>query len=173
MSQTITISLGTPVEFKAGKYPDLNLREFTVGEWAVAEAQSNPTPIFIKLISLVSAWPEEAVSELPWTQFDEATAFLGEMLNRSYNEPRSSIDLDTPIEFNGKTYDTLALREFKAGEKSKAETHATRTLQDIQLMSFVSGWPVPAIRRLPITKFEEGRAFLLGFIRRGPATGES
>ena len=62
------------------------------------------------------------------------------------------------------------LREFKVGEKSKAETHATQTKQDIQLMSFVSNRPVPAIRRLPITKFEEGRAFLRGFMGRGPGT---
>ena len=77
MGEAKNILLDTPVEFKAGKYAELKLREFTVGEWDVAEAQGSPTPVFAKLISLVSAWPEEAVNELSWTQFDEATAFLG------------------------------------------------------------------------------------------------
>jgi len=172
MSMAKTIFLDDPVEFKGGKYAELSLREFTVGQWALAEEKGNPTAVFMHLISLVSEWPNEVVGELPWTKFDEATVFLGEMLNLSFPNPRSVIELEQPIQFNGKAYDILTLREFKASEKSKSETHATRTLQDIQLISFVSGWPVPAVRRLPFTKFEEARTLLAGFMRRGPETGE-
>lgn len=168
-----TTLLDAPIEFNGGKYGELKLHEFTVGQWTVSEAASNPTAIFTKLISAVSEWPEEAVSELPWTKFDQSVAFLGEMLNRNFDKPRSVIELDGAIEFNGKTYDTLLLREFKAGEKSKSETHQTPTLQDIQLISLVTEWPVPAVRRLPITIFQEARQFLAGFMRRGQETGEN
>lgn len=84
-----------------------------------------------------------------------------------------SIHLDEPIKFSGGEYQQLDLREFTVGEWKKSELHSRATAQYTQLLSSVSTWPVPAIEMLPISKFDEAIAFLVGFMRRGQATGEN
>ncbi|HET6606746.1 MAG TPA: phage tail assembly protein [Rhodopila sp.] len=87
-------------------------------------------------------------------------------------EKTTTIFLDDPIKFNGGEYSQLELREHTIGEWKKAETHRTATTHFIQLISSVSGWPVPAVEQLPQSKFDEAVLFLQGFMKRGPATGE-
>lgn len=81
--------------------------------------------------------------------------------------------LDPPIESAGGKYDELRLREPLIGEWNKAETHKTPTLQFIALISAVSGWPVPAVHLLPVSKFNEAVDYLAGFLGSGRATGET
>jgi hypothetical protein len=91
-----------------------------------------------------------------------------------------TIELAKPIEFQKGAYQALALREPTVGEMRKADGQCrnsvnmeTLRLRDIHLVAMVSGWPVPAVEMMPISKLEEASKFLLGFIETGPKTGES
>ncbi|TMV78777.1 phage tail assembly protein [Thioclava sp. BHET1] len=83
------------------------------------------------------------------------------------------IELDKALEFNGGTYQTLRLREFTVGEWDRAQTHNGDTAQMIALMTAVSGWPEPVIRQLPMSSYNAGMAYLMGFFTAGLPTGDS
>ena len=85
------------------------------------------------------------------------------------------IALERPIELNKGRYDALDLREPTVGEMLRAEGHLRKgvtveamRLRDIHLVAAVSGWPVAAVERLPVSKMEQATEFLLAFAERTP-----
>lgn len=87
-------------------------------------------------------------------------------------EKTKTIYLDKPIEFNGGKYEQLDLREPIISEKIKALTHKDFDTQTVYLISFVSGWPVPAVLMLGVTVINEAAAFLYPLLAHGLPTGE-
>ncbi|HSR78764.1 MAG TPA: phage tail assembly protein [Xanthobacteraceae bacterium] len=105
----------------------------------------------------------------------------GEIAEPGGDEPRVlDIELDPPIEWNNKTYETLHLEEPTAHMVERAEqelagnmsVHALRKYQ-IALVSHASGQPRQVIERMRISQVREAADFLSRFIGGGQATGES
>jgi Phage tail assembly chaperone proteins, E, or 41 or 14 len=95
-------------------------------------------------------------------------------------EPRTlDIEIEPPIELNGKTYSTLHLAEPTAKMVELAEqelsasmsVHALRKYQ-IALVAQGSQTPLPVIQRMRISQVREAADFLSAFIGGGPQTGE-
>jgi hypothetical protein len=95
--------------------------------------------------------------------------------------PRTlDIELDPPVEDNGKTYSTLHLEE-PTGlmvERAEAElagamsVHALRKYQ-ISLVSHGAGVPRSVVNKMRISQIREAADFLSRFIGGGPPTGET
>lgn len=172
-----TIVPSAPIQFNGGEYSELKLREFSLGEFIQARNAPGPTAEWIKLISAVSKWPEKAVEMLGASDFEAVKAFFKVFMQQAepgdWTEAAPEIQLSTPVKFGDKEFWSLPLREYTVGEKRKSETHAGAHKQWAQLISFVSGWPLPAVEMLPITKYWMARDYLEGFTRAGPATGEN
>ena len=84
------------------------------------------------------------------------------------------IELTLPVEFGGKTYDKIVLREPTAGEVVKAFNGATGLAATILLVSIVSDIPRGAIEKVGISKVREASEFLELFTSTpGPAIGEN
>lgn len=100
--------------------------------------------------------------------------------SQSQELPRTlDIELDPPIDFNGKTYTTLHLEEPTAQMVERAEAellqmnvHTLRKHQ-IALVSQGSQTPRAVIERMRISQVREAADFLSSFIGGGPQTGET
>lgn len=95
--------------------------------------------------------------------------------------PRTlELDLDPPIEANGRSYASLHLEEPTARMVERAEAelaagvtvHALRKYQ-IALVSQASGLPRAVVEQMRISQVREAADFLSAFIGGGPATGET
>lgn len=82
-----------------------------------------------------------------------------------------TIKLRKPIEFAGKTYTELPLREPTLGEVADAQKHDGLT-SDIFLIAAVTGMEIPAVRAIGYRDAKEARDFLAVFID-SPVTGET
>jgi hypothetical protein len=97
------------------------------------------------------------------------------------NVPRElDIEIDPPVEDNGKTYSTLHLQEPTTGQTLRAEQELaagtnihTMRLYQISIVSQVSGVPRSAILKMPTSLVDEAGAFLASLPARGRATGET
>jgi hypothetical protein len=98
---------------------------------------------------------------------------------RPVDESRiKDIEIDPPIEVNGKTYDVLHLEEPTAQMIERAEqelsgamsVHALRKYQ-ISLVSLGSKTPRAVVERMRISQVKEAADFLSSFIGGGPAIG--
>ncbi|MDO9714298.1 phage tail assembly protein [Paracraurococcus lichenis] len=94
--------------------------------------------------------------------------------------PELEIELDEPIEWNGKSVSSVVLREPKAREVQQAlaeigngNTPDTVYKYQISLISKVSGHSRQIIEQLPIRKLAQGFRYLEAFLEPGPETGES
>jgi hypothetical protein len=88
------------------------------------------------------------------------------------------IELDPPIEWNGKTYSSLHLEEPTGrmveraeGELSQASNFQALRRYQFALLSLVSGVPRQVIEQMRISQINEGTDFLRPFISGGPETG--
>lgn len=81
-----------------------------------------------------------------------------------------TVELAEPVEFGGKSYDKLDLREPTAGEYMKA-MRETGFKASITLVALVAGHPPGAVEKMPLGKVLEADRFLSGFIEPGPTTG--
>jgi hypothetical protein len=105
----------------------------------------------------------------------------GNGLRADDDTPRSlDIELDPPIEFNGKTYSTLHLEEptgrmIERAESELATTANIHTLRKYQfaIVSLASGVPRGAIEQMRISQIEDAALFLARFTGGGRATGET
>lgn len=97
-------------------------------------------------------------------------------------EPQRTFDLDIdpPVEVNGRTYASLHLEEPTARmvERAEAELAAAVTVHtmrkyQIALVSQASGLPRAAIEQMRISQVREAADFLSSFIGGGPPTGET
>lgn len=98
-------------------------------------------------------------------------------------DPELVIEISPPIVYQSGTFDVLRLREPNAREVRNAERNfkgnplnqgpVEMRSYEIALVQAVSGWPMPAIEALPITKLDEAGRYLQLFIGRGQATGRT
>lgn len=99
----------------------------------------------------------------------------------SAEEIRSmDIELDPPIEFNGKSYATVHLEEptGKMIEKAEGELGQNPSIQasrryQFALISLSSGIPRGAIEQMRISQINKASDFLSEFIAGGRRTGET
>lgn len=82
-----------------------------------------------------------------------------------------SIELREPIEFGGRTYTSLELREPKAGELEKASLAATSAGTIISLIASMMNCPRKVIEQVPSTEFNEASDFLGSFGSRPTTSG--
>src|SRR3712207_5095212 len=95
--------------------------------------------------------------------------------------PEMEIELDEPIEFAGKSYSSVLLRESKAREVEQAlavvgesTTPDAAYRYQIMLLSKVSGLPRQVIEQFPVRKLRLGFNYVTDFLEDdGPKTGES
>jgi len=175
---TKNIAIARVIKANGGEYRQLELREYTLSEFLRVIGQAGETAQWSKIISSVSGWPDQAVDQLGARDLEEAKAFLQGFSRQAQDfgawseEPRT-VHLDAAVQFGGTDYAALDLREYTVGEKRRAETHSGEHKQWAQVIAAVSGWPLPAVEKLPITKYWEARWYLEGFTLAGRATGES
>ncbi|QCO13992.1 phage tail assembly protein [Azospirillum brasilense] len=89
----------------------------------------------------------------------------------SSHPDEKTIILRKPVEFAGRTYSELQLREPTLGEFADACKHEGVT-SDIFLIAAVTGIEVQAVRKIGYRDAKEARDFLAVFIN-SPATGET
>jgi Phage tail assembly chaperone proteins, E, or 41 or 14 len=95
--------------------------------------------------------------------------------------PRTKdIEIDPPLDVNGKTYSTLHLEEPTARmvERAEGELSGTMTVHtlrkyQISLVSNGAGVPRAVIEQMRISQVREAADFLSSFIGAGLPTGES
>ena len=88
------------------------------------------------------------------------------------------IEIDPPIDFNNKTYESLHLEEPTARMVERAESelaanfnvHTLRKYQ-ISLVCQATGTPRQVVEQMRISQLKKASDFLSSFIGSGPATG--
>ncbi|MFT9251622.1 MAG: phage tail assembly protein [Acetobacter okinawensis] len=139
----------------------------------------------IDLICRLAVWPKLAVDQLPTRILDKAVAYataFEENVRRKPDEkpecPESLILLFTPpIEAVNQSFSEMVLREPVVSERRKYKATESRGsfsdfLQaEIDLVSAISGWPMAAVLKMPISKFAKGADYLTGFFMTGHQTG--
>jgi hypothetical protein len=90
------------------------------------------------------------------------------------------IEIDPPVEWNGKTYSTLHLEEPTGQQIERAEAELAavvniHTLRKYQfaIVSQASGMPRQAVEKMRISQIKQAADFLTSFTSSGPETGES
>jgi Phage tail assembly chaperone proteins, E, or 41 or 14 len=82
------------------------------------------------------------------------------------------VTLRKPVEFAGKIYDELRLREPTAGEMEEISKHSG-TAGTIFAIAQVSGTPIGAVRRIGVRDMNKAGDYLLGFLEDRPSTGKT
>ncbi|CAB3783299.1 hypothetical protein LMG28688_01619 [Paraburkholderia caffeinitolerans] len=86
------------------------------------------------------------------------------------------INLKKPITLKGdtKTYETVTLREPEVDELDRsAQVQGSQYAANAALIAMVSGIPLPVIRKMVKTDYEEAVTFLSGFTWTPPQSGET
>jgi hypothetical protein len=90
------------------------------------------------------------------------------------------IEIDPPVEWNGKTYSTMHLSEPTGVQIERAEAELAavvniHTLRKYQfaIVSQASGVPRQAVEKMRISQIKQAADFLTSFTTSGPETGES
>ncbi|MCI2023607.1 MAG: phage tail assembly protein [Acetobacter fabarum] len=139
----------------------------------------------IDLVCRISGWPKVAVDQLPTRILDKAVAYASafeENARRKQDEepecPESLTLLFSPsIEAVNQSFSEMVLREPVVSERRKYKATESRGsfagfLQaEIDLVSAISGWPMAAVLKMPISKFAKGADYLTGFFIAGHQTG--
>lgn len=91
-----------------------------------------------------------------------------------------TIEVKPPVEFKGRTYAEIVVREPTAKQVRQAEqnmgsgvTMGSMRNRKIWLVSLAADIPVPAVEMMPISAVERAAAYLEGFINAGLETGAS
>ena len=93
------------------------------------------------------------------------------------DDQQGTITLDAPIEFQNRKYETLQLREPTIGEviRGDGQMRNGSSLESMHsrecvIISAVTGWPLPAAHRLPISVHNRAWSYLEAFLRTGLQT---
>ncbi|WP_338331311.1 phage tail assembly protein [Acetobacter sp. LMG 32666] len=182
-----TITTKGGVEWK-----ELHLREPTVFHCLQSAKVIGKNPSIesiydsqIDLTCRLSGWPKVAVDQLPTRILDKAVAYASafeENARRKQNEKPECLEslillFTPPIEAVNQSFSEMILREPVVSERRKYKATESRGsfadfLQaEIDLVSAVSGWPMAAVLKMPISKFAKGADYLTGFFMTGHQTG--
>lgn len=175
------------------EWKELRLREPTVFHSLQAAKVIGKKPSIesiydsqIDLVCRISGWPKLAVDQLPTRILDKAVAYASAFEENSRRkqdeEPEcreSLILLFSPaIEAVNQSFSEMTLREPVVSERRKykaTESHGSFAdfLQaEIDLVSAISGWPLAAVMKMPISKFAKAADYLTGFFMAGHQTGK-
>ncbi|GAA3684280.1 phage tail assembly protein [Acetobacter lovaniensis] len=174
------------------EWKELRLREPTVFHSLQAAKVIGKKPSIesiydsqIDLVCRISGWPKVAVDQLPTRILDKAVAYASafeENARRKQDEepecPESLTLLFSPsIEAVNQSFSEMTLREPVVSERRKYKATESRGsfadfLQaEIDLVGSISGWPLAAVLKMPISKFAKGADYLTGFFIAGHQTG--
>ncbi|MFT8863018.1 MAG: phage tail assembly protein [Acetobacter fabarum] len=174
------------------EWKELRLREPTVFHSLQAAKVIGKKPSIesiydsqIDLVCRISGWPKVAADQLPTRILDKAVAYASafeENARRKQDEepecPESLTLLFSPsIEAVNQSFSEMALREPVVSERRKYKATESRGsfadfLQaEIDLVSAISGWPMAAVLKMPISKFAKAADYLTGFFMTGHQTG--
>jgi hypothetical protein len=94
--------------------------------------------------------------------------------------PSFTLELISPVKFDGRDYPQLILQEPTVKQVLRADeqlrngaTVAAMRNREIHLVALVSGLPVPVIEQIRISDLNRSMAYLNPFLQLGLATGES
>ena len=88
-------------------------------------------------------------------------------------DPTKTIEINPEITFGNQTYNRLELQEPTAAMVDKATNQHGAFKIMMVLVSHVSGWPMGAVEKLPVSVLTEAGTYCLSFLPSGPGTGES
>lgn len=139
----------------------------------------------IDLVCRISGWPKVAVDQLPTRILDKAVAYASAFEENARRKPDEDAEcpeslillFSPPIEAVNQTFSEMTLREPVVSERRKYKATESRGsfadfLQaEIDLVSAISGWPMAAVLKMPISKFAKAADYLTGFFMTGHQTG--
>ncbi|MCP1243237.1 phage tail assembly protein [Acetobacter lambici] len=174
------------------EWKELRLREPTVFHSLSAARVIGKKPSIesiydsqIDLVCRLSGWPKMATGQLPTRILDKAVAYASafeENARRKQDEEPECLEslillFTPPIEAVNQSFSEMVLREPVVSERRKYKATESRGsfadfLQaEIDLVSAISGWPMAAVLKMPISKFAKGADYLTGFFMTGHQTG--
>ena len=186
---TLEIAFDPPLVVGGRPYASISLREPRVSEMRASEeligtvaTPANVTDAEMRLVSLVSGYPDEVVEKLSASQHDRAVLFLTGFEPPAREEaerfPSLELEFDPPVEIQKGVFHEMRLREPTIGERRRAEAHLAKGVTaaslrnaEISLVVDVSGWPHAAVLKMPITAFARAAVYAGGFLEHGRQTG--
>lgn len=174
------------------EWKELRLREPTVFHSLQAAKVIGKKPSIesiydsqIDLVCRISGWPKVAVDQLPTRILDKAVAYASAFEENARRKPDEDAEcpeslillFSPPIEAVNQTFSEMTLREPVVSERRKYKATESRGsfadfLQaEIDLVSAISGWPMAAVLKMPISKFAKAADYLTGFFMTGHQTG--
>lgn len=178
---------------KDGKqWLELRLREPTVFHCLQAAKVIGKKPTIesiydsqIDMVCRISGWPKVAVDQLSTRLLDQAVAYVSAFDENARRKPdeepdcrdRLILTFSPEIEAVGQSFSEMSLREPVVSERRRYKASEGRGsfadfLQaEIDLVAAISGWPLAAVLKMPISKFAVGADYLTGFFIAGHQTG--
>lgn len=162
----------------AGPMPLREPMQHEADEFYTLSAKTSPHDAMGNLIARVSGSNRPAVDALPISVLRRGQAYLVTFLNavpdvHADPAPEYRIGLDKPVtSLNGReAWEEITLREPNFAEVGKF--HDEKELKDeraamLSLMAELSGVNRFALSKIPLSKFREGQAYLLGFLTYFP-----
>ncbi|ORJ23960.1 phage tail assembly protein (plasmid) [Rouxiella badensis] len=159
-----------------GAIPLREPKYFEVSDFYKEKDKTDQHEAMASLMAKISGQSRKEIAQLPIKVFREGHAFLLEYLNywpTVEQDDSYIIQLDNVItSLNGvEGWNEVALREPVFSEFSQFNAEAKKTSdQDAMglLMSLISGVNRIAITKMPISKYREGSAYLMGFLTYFP-----
>ncbi|MFT8334682.1 MAG: phage tail assembly protein [Acetobacter orientalis] len=178
----------------AKHYTELHLREPVVFHILQAAKVIGKRPSLesvydsqIDMVCRISSWPKVIVDQLPSRVLDQAIAYLNsfeEDARRGEDEepecPDSlTLTFSPAIDAVDQSFTEMSLHEPVVAQRRRYKaTESKGNFADfiqaqINLVAAVSGWPLAAVLKMPISKFAKASDYLTGFFISGRAIGSS
>ncbi|MFT9016411.1 MAG: phage tail assembly protein [Acetobacter sp.] len=186
-------TLDTPITTRDGReWKTISLREPCVFHCLQAAKVIGKKPSLesvydsqIDMVIRISGWPKAAVDQLGSTILDSAVAYVSAFEDDARRAPAADPDcppslvlvLSPAIEAVNTTFTDMTLREPVVAERRRFKaTEGRGSVADflqaeIDLVGEVSGWPLAAVLKMPISRFAQAADYLTGFFTNGRRTG--
>jgi hypothetical protein len=139
----------------------------------------------IDMVCRISSWPRVAVDQLSTRLLDQAVAYVSAFEENARRKPDEEPDcrdrlilvFSPEIEAVGQSFSEMSLREPVVSERRRYKASEGRgsfadfMQAEIDLVAAISGWPLAAVLKMPISKFAVGSDYLTGFFIAGHQTG--
>ncbi|GBQ23147.1 hypothetical protein AA12717_1407 [Gluconacetobacter sacchari DSM 12717] len=181
-----------PIEWKKQQFDCLRLREPVVAQvlFSTRAMGKRPTEVTVRdaqldLVERVSGWPSGAVGMLQVSVQDRCIMYLTDFEEEARRPvdaepertPEMRLLLTVAVEATGKSHSEMVLREPVGTERRRYDVARERATPEallqaeVNLVADVSGWPLAAVLKMPISDFARAADYLTGFFIRGPRTG--
>lgn len=179
MSQEqLVITLRKPVTLGEDSFSCLVLREPTGGEFLDITAVTGTTSDIVA-VSRVAGVPQAVVRKIGAGHVLQGARWVGALISRlvdafEFDAQVDTLDLELrkPVDFDGKTFTQLVLREPSAGEL-EVINKLTDFTRDLVAISLLTGIPRPAVDKMLAGDVLRGMKFINSFTQGGPTAGDS